>query len=95
MSVLRGPNGQGQLMVADADLKMSGSSQRQLAALASKNAAEIVRLRETGPLGCGILGLILIVAATIPFRRHSWVALSRRARGRHPEGPSPQGPVKE
>ncbi len=95
LSVLRGPNGQGKLMVADADLKMSGSSQRQLAALASKNAAEIVMLRETGPLGCGIGGLILLLAATIPFRRHWWAAVSRRARGRHLEGPSPQGPVKE
>ena len=36
LSVLRGPNGQGQLVVADADLKMSGSSQRQLAALATQ-----------------------------------------------------------
>ena len=67
-------------MVADADLKMSASSQRQLAALASKNAASIATLRKTGPLGCGILGLILILAATIPFRRHWWVALSRRGR---------------
>lgn len=95
LSVLRGPNGQGKLMVADADLKMSGSSQRQLAALASKNAATMATLRKTGPLGCGIGGLILILAATIPFRRHWWAAVTQRARGRHPEGPSPQGPVKE
>ncbi len=95
LSVLRGPDGQGQLMVAEGDLKMSVSSQRQLAALASKNAATMAMLRETGPLGCGIGGLILILAATIPFRRHWWVAITQRARGRHPEGPSPQGPVKE
>ena len=80
LSVLRGPDGQGQLMVADADLKMSGSSQRQLATLARKNAAEIVTLRETGPLGCGIGGLLLILAATIPFRRHRRAAVSRRAK---------------
>jgi hypothetical protein len=78
LSVLRGPGGQGKLVVADADLKMSGSSIRQLAALASKNAASIATLRETGPLGGGILGLILIVAATIPFRRHWWMAFRRR-----------------
>ena len=79
-SVLRGPKGQGQLMVADADLKMSASSQRQLAVLASKNAASISTLLQTGPLFCGIGGLVLILAATIPFRRHWRVAFSRRAR---------------
>ena len=78
LSVLRGPGGQGKLMVADMDLKMSASSQRQLAALASKNAASIAMLRKTGPGGCGVLGLILILAATIPFRRHWRAALSRR-----------------
>jgi hypothetical protein len=79
-SVLRGPKGQGQLMVADMDLKMSASSQRQLAVLASKNAASISTLLQTGPLFCGIGGLMLILAATIPFRRHWRVAFSRRAR---------------
>ena len=79
-SVLRGPKGQGQLMVADMDLKMSASSQRQLAVLASKNAASIRTLLETGPLFCGILGLMLILAATIPFRRHWRVAFSLPAR---------------
>jgi hypothetical protein len=77
LSTLRGPNGQGKLVVADMDLKMSGPSQRQLAALASKNATQITTLRETGPLGCGICGLILILAATIPFRRHWWMAPPR------------------
>ena len=76
LSTLRGPDGQGKLVVADMDLRMSGSSQRQLADLASKNAAEIAALRETGPLGCGIVGLILILAATIPFRRHRRTARS-------------------
>jgi hypothetical protein len=28
----------------------------------------------------GVLGFVLILAATIPFRRHWWVALSRRIR---------------
>ena len=76
--MLRGPKGQGQLMVADMDLKMSASSQRQLAVLASKNAASISTLLQTGPLFCGILGLMLILAATIPFRRHWRVAFGRR-----------------
>jgi hypothetical protein len=66
------------------DLKMSGPSQRRLAALASKNAGLIGTLRETGPLGCGILGLVFILAAAIPFRRHWRVAVSRRAFLRRP-----------
>jgi len=78
LSVLRGPGGQGKLVVADMDLKMSGSSTRQLAALASKNAASITMLRQTGPLACGVLGLVLLLAATIPFRRHWRVAIRRR-----------------
>src|ERR1700730_5469307 len=41
LSVLRGPGGRGTLMVADMDLKMSGSSRHQLAVLADKNAALI------------------------------------------------------
>ena len=69
LSVLHGPGGQGQLVAADADLKMSGSSQRELAALATKNAASMRMLRITGPSGAAIGGLILILAATIPFRR--------------------------
>lgn len=68
-SVLHGPGGQGQLVVAAADLSMSESSRHQLAALASKNATSIVMLRVTGPLGGIVLGLVLILAGTVPFRR--------------------------
>ena len=77
-SVLRGPGGQGQLVVADADLRMAESSRRQLAALASKNATSISTLQVTGPLSGIILGLILILAGTVPFRRHWWPASGRR-----------------
>jgi hypothetical protein len=80
LSVLHGPGGRGTLTVADMDLKMSGSSRHQLAVLADKNAALIGTLRETGPFGCGVLGLIFVLAAAIPFRRHWRVAFSRRAR---------------
>ena len=58
-------------------LRGAGARQGQRP-LASKNAAEIAMLRQTGPLGCGIGGLILILAATIPFRRHWRAAFSRR-----------------
>lgn len=78
-SVLHGPGGQGQLVVADANLRMSESSRRQMAALASKNAASIAMLQVTSPLGGIILGLILILAGTVPFRRHWWLAFGRHS----------------
>lgn len=78
-SVLHGPGGQGQLVVADADLRMSESSRRQLAALASKNAASIAMLQVTAPLGGIIFGLILILAGTVPFRRYWWLAFGRHS----------------
>ena len=68
-SVLRGPGSQDGLVVADADLKMSEPSRRSLAALARQNAVSIGTLRVTGPLGGGILGLLLILAGTVPFGR--------------------------
>ena len=69
LSVLHGPGGQGHLMVADADLRMTPASQRALAAVARQNAASITTLRQTGPAGGIVLGLILILAGTVPFRR--------------------------
>ena len=67
LSVLHGPGGQGRLMVATADLKMTPASQRSLAALARQNAVTITTLRQTGPLGGLLLGILLILAATMPF----------------------------
>jgi hypothetical protein len=69
LSVLRGPGGQGRLVAADFDLKSSPSSSRQLAALANKDAASIALVQVNGPLGGGVLGLLLILAGTVPFRR--------------------------
>ena len=69
LSVLRGPGGQGRLMVADADLRMTPASQRALAAVARQNAASITTLRQAGPVGGIAGGLILILAGTLPFRR--------------------------
>ena len=82
LSVLRGPGGQGRLMVADADLTMTPDSQRALAAVARQNAASITTLRQVGPLGGLLLGLLLVLAGTVPLRR-----LPRRAR-RNPAGAS-------
>ncbi len=68
-SVLHGPGGQGRLMVADADLKMTPASQRSLAALARHETVTIVTLRQAGPLGGLLLGLLLILAGVVPFPR--------------------------
>jgi len=69
LSVLHGPGGQGRLMVANADLTMTPASQRSLAALARQNAVAITTLRQTAPLGGLLLGILLIVAGTVPFPR--------------------------
>jgi hypothetical protein len=69
LSVLHGPGGQGSLAVASADLKMTPASQRSLAEVARQNAASIATVRQTGPLGGIILGVLLILAGTVPFRR--------------------------
>ncbi len=69
LSVLHGPGGQGHLMVASADLTMTPASQRALAAVARQNAASITTVRRTAPLGGLLLGLLLVLAGTIPFRR--------------------------
>jgi hypothetical protein len=80
-SVLRGPGGRGQLVAAAFDLWMTAASRRQLAALARRDAASIAAVQTTGPLGAGLLGLLLTLAGTVPVRR-------RRA-GAAPDGPVP------
>ena len=69
LSVLHGPGGQGSLAVASADLTMTPASQRALAEVARQNAASITTVRQTGPLGGIVLGVLLILAGTVPFRR--------------------------
>lgn len=69
LSVLQGPEGNGRLMVANADLKMTPASQHSLAALARQDNSAITILRQTGPLGGVLLGILLILAATVPFPR--------------------------
>jgi hypothetical protein len=84
-SVLRGPGGQGRLVVANMDLKMTQATQNQLVALANKNATSITVLRVVGPISTGILGVLLIAAAFLPFRRRSRAALTPQ------EGPKNEG----
>lgn len=78
-SALHDPADIGSLTVASADLKMSRSSQRSLAALANSSAAQIVMVRLTGPLTGVILGVLLLLAAVIrwPARRKQPNPLSR------------------
>jgi hypothetical protein len=73
LSVLHAPGGQGRLMVANADLTMTPASQRALAAVARQNAAAITTIRQQGPLGGLLLGLLLLLAGTVPLRRLRWV----------------------
>ena len=73
LSVLHAPGGQGRLMVANADLTMTSASQRALAAVARQNAAAITTVRQEGPLGGLLLGLLLLLAGTVPLRRLPWV----------------------
>ena len=80
LSVLVGPGGRGRLMVADADLTMTPDSQRALAAVARQNAASITTLRQAGPLGGLLLGFLLVLAGTVPFRRLPRVPLRRLPR---------------
>ena len=72
LSVLHAPGGQGRLMVANADLTMTPASQRALAAIARQNAAAITTVRHEGPLGGLLLGLLLLLAGTVPLRRLRW-----------------------
>ena len=63
---------------------MSPGSQRALAAVARQNAASITTLRQTGPLGGLILGFLLVLAGTVPFRRLPRVPLHRLPRRTRP-----------
>ena len=67
-SYLTAPNGQGRLVAVDLDLRMDQASRQSLAAQANKNASSITMVSLAGPLGLGVLGLLLLVAATSPWR---------------------------
>ena len=68
-SFLRAVNGQGKLVAVDLDLRMDQASRHSLADQANKNANSIIMLSVLGPLALGVLGLILLLAATTPWRR--------------------------
>ena len=68
-SVLRGPGGRGKLVVADVNLKMTPATVHQLTSLASKNATSITLLQVIAPVTTGVIGLILLALALVPFFR--------------------------
>jgi hypothetical protein len=67
-SVLYVPAGRTQLVVASADLTMTPGSQRWLANLSRRNAASIETVRQSGPLGAIAVGVLLLLAGTVPPR---------------------------
>ena len=68
-SYLTAVNGQGKLVAVNLDLRMDQPSRQSLADQANKNAASITMLSVLGPLALGVLGLILLLLATSPWRR--------------------------
>jgi hypothetical protein len=68
-SVLHGPGGQGTLVGADVDLKLTPASTHSLAALATREGTQIKAVQQTGPVALGVLGLLLLLIATVRFRR--------------------------
>ncbi len=67
-SYLTGPGGQGKLVAVDLDLRMDQASRQSLAAQANKNAQSITMVSLLGPVGLGVLGLVLLLLATSPWR---------------------------
>jgi hypothetical protein len=67
-SYLTEASGQGRLEAVNLDLRMDQASRQSLAATANKNASSIMMVSVAGPAGLGLLGLLLLVAASSPWR---------------------------
>ena len=67
-SYLTTTTGQGKLVAVSLDLRMDQASRQSLASQANKNAASIAEISVLGPVALGILGLILLLTATTPWR---------------------------
>ncbi|HEY2521093.1 MAG TPA: DUF3068 domain-containing protein [Streptosporangiaceae bacterium] len=85
-SYLTAANGQGRLNAVSLDLRMTPDSRHSLADQANKNAQSITVLSVLGPLALGVLGIILLVLATSPWRRFR--RPDEDADGDEPRGPS-------
>ena len=67
-SYLQDVNGQGKLSAVSLDLRMDQASRQSLAKQANKNAANITTISVLGPVALVVLGLILLLGATTPWR---------------------------
>ena len=67
-SYLQDSGGQGKLTAVSLDLRMDQASRQSLAKQANKNAANITTISLLGPVALGVLGLILLLVATTPWR---------------------------
>jgi Porin PorA len=67
-SYLQDVNGQGKLSAVRLDLRMDQASRQSLAKQANKNAANITTISVLGPVALVVLGLILLLTATTPWR---------------------------
>ena len=67
-SYLQDTGGQGKLSAVRLDLRMDQASRQSLAKQANKNAANITTISVLGPVALVVLGLILLLVATTPWR---------------------------
>ncbi len=67
-SYLQDVDGQGKLSAVSLDLRMDQASRQSLAKQANKNAANITTISVLGPVALVVLGLILLLTATTPWR---------------------------
>jgi Porin PorA len=67
-SYLQDVNGQGKLSAVNLDLRMDQASRQSLAKQANQNAANITTISVLGPVALVVLGLILLLTATRPWR---------------------------
>jgi hypothetical protein len=67
-SYLQDTSGQGKLSAVSLDLRMDQASRQSLAKQANKNAANITTISVLGPVALVVLGLILLLGATTPWR---------------------------
>jgi hypothetical protein len=76
-SKLKGQDGQGELVVADADLKMSEATQKELADKADEAATSATFLRTTGPaISLGVSVLLFVLGALLLARHRRTKALA-------------------
>ncbi|MFC5751552.1 DUF3068 domain-containing protein [Actinomadura rugatobispora] len=64
-STVRGRDGQGELLAADFDLRMSPETRRALIARAEDSAGTVTLLRTTGPITGLVAGLVLLGLGTV------------------------------